>query len=428
MVADPTAHRAREPRLSPAQAQRIIRQRLEPVMSARRLTPADAHRLARRLDRHSYQPGEVILPRHVRAGCLGLVAEGQVAVHARPGGDRPDAVLRPGDTFGEATLYDSRSNDALLQALTPCEVWFLRRADLEAVARRRHAWRRATPAVVSLAVIIVLVIVLAVGPVRRVLALGPMVVGEWCEQSDYNACADQAWTLAGRLSPSDANPPLALGTLYFKQGRLGAAERAFQSALALAPDLPEAYNNLGIIYARQQAHEQAITAFEQALELEPGNATVERNLAFSLQALHAGDQALAHYRQAQALGNRQASTQANMAIAYYEMGQIAKAADAARQAIASDPTLAPAYTILGAVALASHEPEAALSPLYRAIRSNAAYNPARFYLGLSYEALGRPGEALAAFEQALAMAADEETRVRIRRHIAELDTGQEGMP
>jgi len=416
--------------LSPAQAGRLIAQRLESVLAGEPLTPADIQRLALR---RTYQLGQVVLPRHARADCLGLVVAGQVAVYGRTApGQRPDAVLQPGSTFGEAMLAHSRPNEALLQALTPCQVWFLRRTDLAAAvgrsaqpqaSRGAAATRRlALPLAAGLAVVLCLV-ALALPAARNALAVGPMAIGQWCQQGDHTGCAHAAWTLAAGLAPSDANPRLALGNLYYRRGDIATAEQTFQAALALAPDLPEIHNNLGVIFASQGAYDRAIAAFERALELEPGNPVTESNLAFSLQALGRNEEALARYLAALALGDHQASTPANMAIAYYETGQMAQAADAARQALAAGGRRAPAYAVLGAVALESDRPEAALAPLYHALMVDPGYSPAYFFLGMAYKALDRPVEAMTAFEQALITASDEATWLQIHRHLAEL-TGE----
>jgi tetratricopeptide (TPR) repeat protein len=135
--------------------------------------------------------------------------------------------------------------------------------------------------------------------------------------------------------------------------------------------------------------------------------------------------ALEHYRAALALGEPQLSTLLNMAITYYEAEQPGKAEEMASQALRLDPNLAPAHTLLGAVALEAREPERALSHLHHAVALDAGYGQAHFYLGLAYKSLGRPTEAIASFEQALASASDEVTRVRIRRHLGELYEAQD---
>ena len=175
-----------------------------------------------------------------------------------------------------------------------------------------------------------------------------------------------------------------------------------------------------MIYARQGKHDEAIAAFERALELEPGIATAEHNLGASLQASHSYDDALAHYQTSLALGDPQVSTLLNMAITYFEAGQLDDAERVAPEALGLAPDLAPARTVLGAVALEVEQPEIALSELQRAIDLDAGYGQAHFYMGLAYKSLKQPTKAIAAFEQALAHATDEVTRARIRRHLTEL--------
>jgi tetratricopeptide (TPR) repeat protein len=423
-----TDDQAMDGRLSPAEAHRLVRQRLERMVVRWDLRPADLPKLARQMRTHTYAPGEVILPSGVRADCLGLVVRGQVAVHpSQDRSTRPVVVLLPGSTFGEAMLTVGRPSDATLQALTRCEIRFLRRADVEALRNERRAERQAstfsrlvTAGAVLLALMLVAVLVFVLPSTRRAIALVPMGIGQWCDSQGYDRCAGQAWQVAANLAPADPNALLALGTCYFEHGEVATAEQAFEATKALAPDLPEVYNNLGLIYAQQGEHERAIAAFRKALSLEPGVAITEYNLGLSLQATHAYDEALEHYQVALALGEPQASTLVNMAIAYYEAGQSAQAAKAAQQALLYDEQMAPAYTVLGAVALEARQPEKALPDLRRAVALDASYGQTYFYLGLAYKSLGQSAEAIGAFERALALASDEVMRVRIRRHLNEL--------
>jgi tetratricopeptide (TPR) repeat protein len=413
-----------ETRLSPAEVHDIVRHRLGRLG----LRAADVHRLARGMRRRVYHPGEVIVPRGATADCLGVVVRGRVAVQA---GSRAAArlvvVLLPGSTFGEAMLVESGPSHATLQALTRCEIGFLRRLDLDAVLRgyqeERQAaglWRLVRVAAVLLMVVLLALVTLGVPAGRNALALAPMAVGQWCQEGGLTRCAEEAWQIAAELAPSDINPLLALGNLYFTGDQVTAAERAFEQILTLAPDLPEAYNNLGLVYAQQGDHERAVAAFRRALELEPGIAAAENNLALSLQASEQQAEALDHYRLALALDEPQAITLANMAIAYYEVGQTAEAAAMARKALQYDDTLAAAYAVLGAVALEARQPEAALSDLQRAVALDGVHPQDYFYLGLAYKSLGRPAEATSAFERALATAGDDGTRAKVRPHLQEL--------
>ena len=420
-------------RLSPSEAHDLIRQRLGRLAGHWGLKPADVHRLARQMRSHTYAPGEIILPRGVRADCLGLVVRGQVAVHGgQHGSTRLVVILLPGSTFGEMMLADGRPSNTTLQALTHCETWFLRRADLQTVSAQRRSERQVTTlwqlvwgSGLLLAVILVTVLALGLSPSREALALVPLGIGQWCHDRGSDACAHQAWQVAVNLVPDDPNPYLALGSFYYEHGNVAAAEQAFESARTLAPDSPEAHNNLGLIYAQQGQHERAIAAFRRALELQPGVAAAEHNLGLSLQATHDYAAAVDHYQAALALGEPQPSTLLNLAIASFEEGQIEKAEGAAWEGLRLDPDLAPAYALLGAVALESRQPEKALPNLQRAVALDASYTQAYFYLGLAYKSLNQPGQAITAFEQALVHASDEEERIQIRRHLGELYEMQE---
>ncbi|MGD8792779.1 MAG: tetratricopeptide repeat protein [Anaerolineae bacterium] len=414
--------------LSTTETQRIIRQRLGPVARRWGLRSADLEQLARQMDAVTYAPGETVLPRGVHADCLGLVVRGQVAVHVgRRTSTRVAVVLLPGNTFGEMMLAESRPNYATLQAVTPCEIRFLRRAAVQAVGEARRAerqtaalWRLIRSSALVLAVVILLLLLLQLSPARQTLAMVPLGLGQWCSQQGRENCTLKSWQAAAQLTPADPNPLLALGTYYYRQGEVAAAERSFEAAGALDSDLPEVHNNLGLIYAHQGEHERAVTAFERALALEPGIAATEHNLAASLQALGRYDEALQHYRAALALDEPQVSALANMAIAYYEAGEPEQAAEVAQQALAYDEEMAPAHVVLGAVALELRQPEQALAHLQRAIELEKGLGQAYFFLGLTYKALDLKAEAVVAFEQALALAGDEVTRVRIRRHLNEL--------
>jgi Flp pilus assembly protein TadD len=414
----------------------VIRQQMERLVTPWGLQPADISYLARQMHSHTYSPGEVILPFRARADFLGLIVSGQAAAYAgQRGAGQQVALLFPGSTFGDDMLGDNRASDTTLKAVTRCEVRFLRRADLEALASQRRSQgyqttlgRLAALGAILFLVCLVIILVLSLPLVRQTIALVPMGFGQLCAQGAkgredpgiYEQCALQAWTLAGKLAPDDANPPLAMGNLYFERGEMELARQSLEAAKALAPEWAEIHNNLGLIYAGQGEHEKAIASLRLALDLEPGTSTVEHNLGLSLQAVGDYDEALTHYRQAVAFGEPQAGTLVNMAIGYYETGQSAKAAAAAQQALRYDEASAPAYTVLGAVELESQQLGLALAHLRRATALDGNYSQAHFYLGLVYQALGQPAEAVAALEKALATTRDKEMSAEIQRHLGKL--------
>jgi Tfp pilus assembly protein PilF len=414
----------------------VIRQQMERLVAPWGLQPADVTYLARQMHSHTYSPGEIILPFRARADFLGLIVKGQAAAYSgQRDASQQVAVLFPGSTFGDDMLGENPPSDTTLKAITHCEVRFLRRADLEALASQRRSQgyqttlgRLAVVSAILFLICLLIILALSVPLVRQTIALAPMGFGQLCamqvkgngDPEVYELCAVQAWTWASKLAPDDANPPLALGTLYFERGEMDLARQSLEAARAMAPEWAEIHNNLGLIYAGQGEHEKAIAAYRLALELEPGTSAVEHNLGLSLQAIGVYDEALTHYRQAVAFGEPQSGTLVNMAIGYYETGQSAKAAAAAQQALRYDEMSAPAYTVLGAVELESRQLGLALTHLRQAIALDSGYSQAHFYLGLVYQALGQPAEAIVALEKALATTTDEEMRAEIQRYLGGL--------
>jgi Tfp pilus assembly protein PilF len=72
------------------------------------------------------------------------------------------------------------------------------------------------------------------------------------------------------------------------------------------------------------------------------------------------------------------------------------------------------------VALEAEALDVAVPELRQAVDLESNYTQAHFYLGLAYKSLGQTTNAVVAFEQALLTAEDEQTRVKIRRHLDEL--------
>ncbi|MGI6103298.1 MAG: tetratricopeptide repeat protein [Patescibacteria group bacterium] len=76
------------------------------------------------------------------------------------------------------------------------------------------------------------------------------------------------------------------GDVYFVQGKLKEAERAFLRAVAKNPRQPKLYNRLGAIYLKQRNYADALEAFQAARDLDASRASRHYNVA--LAAWHLG--------------------------------------------------------------------------------------------------------------------------------------------
>ncbi|WP_316016056.1 tetratricopeptide repeat protein [Roseobacter sp. HKCCA0434] len=71
--------------------------------------------------------------------------------------------------------------------------------------------------------------------------------------------------------------PMAVGTANARLGRMNAARRHLQTAVAEAPDVVEGWNNLGVVEMSLGDRTAARHAFETALSLSDGQSAVARD-------------------------------------------------------------------------------------------------------------------------------------------------------
>lgn len=180
-----------------------------------------------------------------------------------------------------------------------------------------------------------------------------------------------------------------LGQAYRMLGKAGAAERAYRMALALDPDYVAALTNLGSLLGETERYDEAIDLLKRALTLAPDVPVVRDTYAAALRARAAiafrggryesaaGDldgalavlpndadalimfaeslRALLRYDAAikvfqEAVKIRSdAKTWSGLAAALRDGGRFKAAVEAARQAIAVDPSHANAHAILGTI-------------------------------------------------------------------------------
>jgi len=100
--------------------------------------------IATKLKRRTAPSGDVIVKQGERGSSLFLLARGVVRVTRTDDGvDRDIATLLAGDFFGEMALLHGGSRIATCRAVTPCALYELARADVEAVSKAASAMTEA---------------------------------------------------------------------------------------------------------------------------------------------------------------------------------------------------------------------------------------------------------------------------------------------
>jgi len=198
--------------------------------------------------------------------------------------------------------------------------------------------------------------------------------------------AMQELTKASKLDPGNAEVDMILGLVYQARGDGAKAEEHLRVAIEKKPDYADARNNLGIVLAERKAWDEAIREFEAAA----GNvmyATPER----------------AYF---------------NLGEAYRAKGDPSRAEGAYRRAIRANELFAPAYIAISTVLGGQGKWEEAGSVLSRCVELLPDYAPAWMELGRVYARLGRPAEALKAFNTVLAVSTDPELRKQAAGYVS----------
>ena len=190
---------------------------------------------------------------------------------------------------------------------------------------------------------------------------------------------------ASELDPGNAEVEMILGLVYQARGDLQKAEEHLRAAIEKNPGYADARNNLGIVLAERKDWDGAIREFEAAA-VDVMYTTPER----------------AYF---------------NLGEAYRAKGDPSRAEGAYRRSVRANELYAPAYMALAAVLGGQGKWEDAGSALSRCVELMPDYAPAWMELGRIYARLGRPTEALKAFNTVLAVSSDPEVRKQAAGYV-----------
>jgi tetratricopeptide (TPR) repeat protein len=253
-------------------------------------------------------------------------------------------------------------------------------------------------------------------PIARWAAVGAgiAVVGVW---SAATVARNVVWTDSLALwsdtaakSPNHAVVRVNLGTEHARRGNVDGALLEYQAAIRAQPDYAVAYYNIGMIHVGRGDYAQARPALERAVELAPNAADPLAALGSVYAGL--GDLARAQdalVRAGAALDRRphQPATRLNVAEALLKAGNVREAVRNFKAVLAQEgdhPSFlsAKAYVGLGMSAERVGRPAEALAAYELALKITPDLNEARFNRANVLMTAGRDPEATAAYEELLA--------------------------
>ncbi|MBM3546899.1 MAG: tetratricopeptide repeat protein [Alphaproteobacteria bacterium] len=238
--------------------------------------------------------------------------------------------------------------------------------------------------------------------------------------------------LAG--APESAGDWLKLGLLLAARSQVPEAAVLIRRAIALAPRAAVAWESLAMAEESLADWPRAIAAWQQAVALRPGRLDSHLRLARALSRMGEADAADRSYEIAGRLAPRDVALAEERVLNLAAAGRRHGRVDAYRRALALDPTLAPAWINLGALARGEAEgawrrathlaPDLAdahnnlgtveqragrLAAAARSYKRALLLQPDRadawFNLGSSLQNLNRIESAVAAYERAVALRA-----------------------
>lgn len=211
------------------------------------------------------------------------------------------------------------------------------------------------------------------------------------------------------IDPGYAGASAELGLAYFEKyvltkdlSLVNQARAACERALTLNSQSAEGNVCLGVVHRGTGDYQAAVSDFQMAVETDPKNDEGYRGLASAFVELGRMQDAEATYKKAISIHPQYANGYSRLASLYRREGKYALAIAEMKKAIGLAPDDARHWASLGAEYNYAGDYNRSIDALQHAISIRPSYQ-AYSNLGLSYLALRRFPEAVAALEQAVAM-------------------------
>ncbi len=176
-----------------------------------------------------------------------------------------------------------------------------------------------------------------------------------------------------------------LGSVYWHQGEVKAAEREWKEALRLHPQNAIVLNNLGLLYAKEQRYDDAVDYFRRAMRLKPNYTDPHLNLGSSYATMGQTEAAELQLRAAVTLSPLNTRARNELGKLYLEAGGLVDAEEQYRRSTESEPNLV-AYDSLGDIYLRRGEHDKAKQAFQSALALDPFDSHAHFGLAAGYAA------------------------------------------
>lgn len=262
------------------------------------------------------------------------------------------------------------------------------------------------------------------------------------ESGQYAQALDELRVLSDML-PANSEIQLNLANVYFKLEDDSQAEVHWKKAIELDPMEGSAYLNLGNLYFKRNRLEDALQQWETCKRINKQNPSLWLNLGVAYERLQEPDKAMDHY--SVYLGLQKSGTEAAKLMQRFDAmrkqfeervkagenalttGDTASAKKLLGKALATYPGTARMYKTYASLLYQDGELEPALKYYLRALEANPEDVGVIINLGVIYERIGQPIDAVWAYFKASRLSSTEKDKVT-RRFEGMLAKYKSGFP
>ena len=208
------------------------------------------------------------------------------------------------------------------------------------------------------------------------------------------------YTVTLASSPNSYHIRNNLGTVYWKQGNIVAAEQEWRRALELSPRNVIFINNLGMVFSYRKQYDDATAYFLRAMRYKPNYTDPHLNLGNVYEELGQHADAELQFRAAVALSPLNVDARNKLGKRFLDSGRLPEAEEQFRRSVASAPNWT-AYAGLGDIQVRWNDGERAEQSYRRALELQPYESRVHFSLGAVYASAGRRAEALREYQAGL---------------------------
>lgn len=197
---------------------------------------------------------------------------------------------------------------------------------------------------------------------------------------------------------------LALAEEFVKRGDFGNAEKEYNQITRLYPEASEGYNDLGALYMSERRFDSACREFELAAALDPKEAVIQQNLGICLFESNRVSRAIDALEQAESLAPSELRTHYFLGYSLFMTGQLNQAERELEYVRTRKPRDENTLFALVRLYREKREDAKSVAAFDDLVRAHPGSVFVHVLMGESYDAQGKPKDAIAEYKRAIALA------------------------